>query len=156
MLQVDLRELRHGPVEIAGRLGPTDPLFEGLAVPLEGPVVVEGTLERAGHGGYLWHGRFEGRVRCACRRCLAEFVSPVEQEVAVVFSSDPDLQDDPSVYPLTEPVTEVDVRPALREELALAVDPFPLCRDDCRGLCPRCGADLNHGACECSSATPNA
>jgi uncharacterized protein len=150
MLQVDLRELRHGPVEIAGKLGPADPLFEGLAVPLDGPVTVGGTLERAGHGGYMWHGRFEGRVRCACRRCLTEFVSTVAQEVEVVFSADPDLQDDPSVYPLAEPVTHVDVRPAVREELALAVDPFPLCREDCRGLCPRCGADLNRGACACA------
>jgi len=72
----------------------------------------------------------------------------------VVFSSDPELQDDPSVYPLTEPVTQVDVRPALREELALALDLFPLCREDCRGLCPRCGADLNLGACECAAAAP--
>ena len=150
MLQVDLRELRRGPVEIAGRLGPADPLFEGLAVPLDGPVTVGGTLERAGHGGYLWHGRFEGRVRCACRRCLTEFVSTVAEAVEVVFSSDPELQDDPSVYPLNEPVTQVDVRPAVREELALAVDPFPLCREDCRGLCPRCGADLNRGACDCA------
>src|ERR1041385_3842302 len=111
MLQVDLRELRHGPVEIAGKLGPADPLFEGLAVPLDGPVTVGGTLERAGHGGYLWHGRFEGRVRCACRRCLTEFVSTVAEAVEVVFSSDPELQDDPSVYPLNEPGTQVDVRP---------------------------------------------
>jgi uncharacterized protein len=154
MLQVDLRELRHGPVEIDGKLGPGDPLFEGLAVPLDGPVVVGGFLESAGHGGYFWHGRFEGRVRSACRRCLAEVVMTVAQDVDVVFSSDPELQDDPSVYPLTEPVTQVDVRPALREELALAVDLFPLCREDCRGLCSRCGADLNLGACECAADAP--
>jgi len=52
-------------------------------------------------------------------------------------------------------------RAALREELALAVDVYPLCREDCRGLCPRCGADLNQGPCPCQetgslkSLTPN-
>lgn len=151
MLQVDLRELRHGPVETDGELAPKDPLFEGLEVSLVGPVSVAGTLESAGHDGYFWRGRFAGQVLSICRRCLAEFVTPVSQSVEVIFSADPALQDDPSVYPLTEPLTQVDVRPALREELALAVDVFPLCRADCRGLCPRCGADLNRGPCLCGA-----
>ncbi|HEY9518209.1 MAG TPA: DUF177 domain-containing protein, partial [Gemmatimonadales bacterium] len=92
----------------------------------------------------------DGQVRSTCRRCLAEFITPVSEAVEVVFSTDPDLQEDPSVYPLSEPLTHVDVRPAVREELVLAVDAYPLCREDCRGLCPRCGADLNRGACECA------
>ncbi|HTL04234.1 MAG TPA: DUF177 domain-containing protein [Gemmatimonadales bacterium] len=112
---------------------------------------VGGTLEGAGHGGYYWHGRFAGEVRSTCRRCLEEFLTPVERAVEVIFSADPELQEDPSVYPLTEPLAHVDLRPALREELALAVDAFPLCREDCRGLCPRCGADLNRGPCQCAT-----
>ncbi len=153
MLQVDLRELRRGPVDTSGKLGPKDPLFEGLEVSLSGPITVGGTLEAAGHGGYFWHGRFAGQVQSTCRRCLTEFVTPVDQAVEVIFSADPELQEDPSVYPLTEPLTQVDVRPALREELALAVDPFPLCREDCRGLCPKCGADLNRGPCQCGTVS---
>lgn len=151
MLQVDVRDLRRGPVATDGKLGPGDPLFEGLDIRLVGPVQVGGTLEGAGHGGYFWHGRFAGEVRSTCRRCLEEFVTPVERAVEVIFSADPDLQEDPSVYPLTEPLAHVDLRPALREELALAVDVFPLCREDCRGLCPRCGADLNRGPCQCAT-----
>lgn len=153
MLQVDVRELKHGSVSTDGELVPGDPIFEGLDLPLEGPLLVGGVLERTGHGGYFWHGRFEGRVRGSCRRCLTEFVRPVSQQVEVMFSADPELLDDPSVYPLVEPLMQVDVRPAVREELALAVDAFPLCREDCRGLCPRCGADLNRGDCRCSPAT---
>jgi uncharacterized protein len=151
MLQVDVRDLRRGPVATEGKLGPGDPLFEGLDIRLVGPVQVGGTLEGAGHGGYFWHGRFAGEVRSTCRRCLEEFVTPVDRTVEVIFSADPDLQEDPSVYPLTEPLAHVDLRPALREELALAVDAFPLCREDCRGLCPRCGADLNRGPCQCAT-----
>ncbi|MGQ0703845.1 MAG: YceD family protein [Gemmatimonadales bacterium] len=149
MLRVDLRDLRRGPVPISGEVPPNDPLFDGLDVSLAGPVSVAGDLESAGHGGYYWHGQFEGRVRQVCRRCLTKFESPVDRSVDVLFSADPDLQDDPSVYPLADPITHVDVRPALREELALAVDAFPLCREDCLGLCPRCGANLNEGPCGC-------
>ena len=97
--------------------------------------------------------RLPCRTRGTCRRCLTELVRPVEGKVDVLFSANPDLHEDPSVYPLSEPVTHVDVRPAVREELALAVDAFPLCREDCRGLCPRCGADLNRGACSCVPVT---
>jgi DUF177 domain-containing protein len=150
MLQVDVRELRHGPVEIEGELEAKDPLFEGLQVPLTGPLAIGGSLERAGASGFYWHGTLQGQVISTCRRCLTEFVTPVSEAIEVVFSTDPDLQDDPSVYPLSEPLTHVDVRPAVREELVLAVDAYPLCREDCRGLCPRCGADLNRGACECA------
>jgi uncharacterized protein len=150
MLQVDVRELRHGPAVIEGELEAEDPLFEGLQVPLTGSLAVGGTLERAGARGFYWHGTLEGQVRSTCRRCLTEFVTPVSEAIEVVFSTDPDLQEDPSVYPLKEPLTHVDVRPAVREELVLAVDAYPLCTEDCRGLCPRCGADLNRGACECA------
>jgi uncharacterized protein len=149
MLQVDVRELRRGPVETSGSLEPTDPLFQGLEVGLEGPVSVGGMLEVAGSDGFMWHGRFDGQVKCTCRRCLCELVRPVRAQVSVMFSANPDLQEDPSVYPLTEPVTHVDVRPAVREELALVVNAYPLCREECRGLCQRCGADLNRGACNC-------
>ena len=151
MLQVDIRDVRRGPVATKGTLEPEDPLFEGLGVTLVGPLSVGGTLESAGQRGYYWHGTFAGPVRSVCRRCLTEFVTPVDQAVEVIFSADPELQDDPSVYPLIEPLAQVDVRPALREELALAVDAFPLCREDCRGLCPRCGADLNRGPCPCGA-----
>jgi uncharacterized protein len=152
MLQVDVRELRQGPVATDGELEANDPLFEGLQVPLEGPLTVRGMLERAGASGFFWRAQLDGTVRSTCRRCLAEFVTEASVPIEVVFSTDPDLQEDPSVYPLSEPVSHVDVRPAVREELVLAVDAYPLCREDCRGLCPRCGADLNQGACGCAPA----
>ena len=46
---------------------------------------------------------------------------------------------------------EIDLSPLLRERLLLALPTLPLCRDDCRGLCARCGADLNAGPCGCAA-----
>ena len=40
-----------------------------------------------------------------------------------------------------------------REEWLLAVPAFSLCREDCKGLCPRCGADLNERPCDCADTT---
>jgi uncharacterized protein len=46
----------------------------------------------------------------------------------------------------------IDLGELLREQFYLALPMKPLCRDDCRGLCPQCGTNLNRGTCECRSA----
>jgi uncharacterized protein len=155
MLRVDLRDLRHGPVETAGRLEPDDPVFEGLGLELGGPVSVEGRLQETGPGEYFWRGRVQGDVRATCRRCLADVVQRIDADLNVLFSDDPDAADDPSVYPVPHGATVLDLGPAVREELALAAPQYVLCREDCAGLCPRCGADLNAGACGCAPAEPH-
>jgi uncharacterized protein len=69
---------------------------------------------------------------------------------AAVFTTDPESADDPDFYPLPERATAVDVADVVREEVALAGQSnLLLCREDCAGLCPRCGADLNAGPCAC-------
>jgi uncharacterized protein len=149
MLEVDVRDLHQGSVETLGQLDPEDSTFAGLGLDLGSPVRVEGRLSQTGDQEFFWHARLTGTLRGSCRRCLTEVVYPLDADVEVLFSADPDAADDPSVYPLPAPVTRVDVRPAVREEVALAVSAYPLCRDDCAGLCPRCGADLNAGPCQC-------
>jgi uncharacterized protein len=155
MLLVDIRDLNKGPVAIAGRIERDDPLFEGLGLDLDAPVQVAGRLSRAGDDAFLWQARLSGHAQGSCRRCLVEVGIPFDLGLDVMFSSDPEVMEDPAVYPVTVPVTQVDLRPAVREEIALAVTAFPLCREDCAGLCPRCGADLNAGPCACkASAEP--
>ena len=56
-------------------------------------------------------------------------------------------EDDLGVLHLEEEV--LDTRPILLEQLQLNIPMKPLCRPDCQGLCPQCGADLNLGACGC-------
>jgi uncharacterized protein len=152
MLQVDLRELAHGPVDTVGQLPVDDPLFEGLDVPLVEPVRVAGRLQDAGEGRFYWHGSLATRIAGQCRRCLAPVPLPVAADINALFSRDADALEDPNSYPLTHDATEIDLRPAVREELVLAVPQWVVCRDDCRGLCPRCGKDLNAGPCGCPPA----
>lgn len=152
MLQVDLRDLRRGPVETAGVLPVDHPLFTDSGVELVSPVTVSGVLDGTPERlTFTWKGRIEAEVRGACRRCLADVVSTVDSTVEALFTLDPDAADDPGVYLLEEPVTAIAVAPAVREELLLAAPAFVLCREDCAGLCPRCGADLNPGPCGCAA-----
>ena len=149
MLQVDLRELARGPVEMRADLAGTDPLFEGLEVTLAEPVQVAGRLQDAGDGRFYWRASLRSRMVGECRRCLAPVAVPIVADVDALFSQDPDALEDPSSYPLARDALMIDLRPAVREELLLAVPRWVVCREDCRGLCPRCGKDLNAGACGC-------
>ena len=58
---------------------------------------------------------------------------------------DADLDED--TYPLEG--DQLDLRPLVRDALLLELPLAPLCREDCRGLCAECGADLNLGPCQC-------
>ena len=151
MLRVDIRALQRGPIRTDGELQPDDPAFEGLGLELVGPVRVRGQLQSTAEGEYLWRGDLHGVVRGECRRCLTEVLDEVDVAVdAAVFSSDPEAADDPDFYPLPDRAAAVDIAAVVREELALAAHAhLLLCRDECAGLCPRCGADLNAGPCAC-------
>ena len=152
MLRIAIRDLQRGPVETPGEFLPTDPLFEGLDLPLASPVRVAGELQATEGSEFLWRGAIQATARLACRRCLADVEYRVDRDVQVVLTSDPDAADDPSVYPLPVAALEVDLTGVVREELALDVPALVLCRDDCAGLCPTCGADLNAGPCACARA----
>jgi uncharacterized protein len=151
MLRVDIRDLQRGPVRTVGQLAPDDPAFEGLDLGLIGSVQVNGQLQATGDGEYLWRGKIHGVVQGECRRCLTDVVDEVDVEVdAAVFSADQEAADDPDFYPLPERASVVDLSQVVREEMGLAVQAhLLLCREDCAGLCPRCGADLNAGPCGC-------
>jgi len=79
--------------------------------------------------------------------------TPLQLEIGVRFTEDPEALDDPDSYPVAADATEIDVTPAVREELVLAAPRYVVCRDDCRGLCPQCGKDLNAGPCGCAPVT---
>lgn len=151
MLRVDVRQISGGGTRTDGTLPADDPVFDGADLALAGPVEVAGELRIGGGDTYHWQARLRATVIGECRRCLGRAEQAVDQEVSVVFSPDPDLQDDPGVYPLPAEPSTVDVRTAVREELVLCISAFPLCREGCRGLCTGCGADLNAGPCGCAA-----
>ncbi|HEX9166122.1 MAG TPA: DUF177 domain-containing protein [Gemmatimonadales bacterium] len=150
MLRVDVRALRDGAVATEASVGPDDVAFKGLDLHLEGPVEVTGAMQGAGPGTYRWVGRLRGAVKGECARCLAEVVTRFETPAEALYTTSPETADDPGVYLLPEPVAVIDLTDAVREEVALATPGYPLCRPDCAGLCPRCGADLNLGPCGCA------
>jgi uncharacterized protein len=152
MLVVDLRELAHGPVETTAVVAVDDPLVAGLQVTFGEPVRVAGRLQATGEGRFYWHGSLDTVVAGECRRCLAPVAAPVAARIGALFSREPDAGDDPDTYAVPPDAPTIDLRPAVREELILALPRYVVCREDCRGLCPRCGNDLNAGPCGCAES----
>jgi uncharacterized protein len=149
MLRIDLTAVREGPVDTAAQLAADDPLVVGAGLVLASPLVVTGRLSTAGEGTYYWQARLVTVVKAECRRCLAPVDVPLSQKVGLVFVPEDEADGDEDCYLIPRRATALDLSEAVREELLLAVPQFVECRDDCRGLCPRCGADLNAGPCGC-------
>jgi uncharacterized protein len=151
MLRVALAELRAGAVETEGEVAPDDPLLDGAEARLVEPLRVTGRLSAAGEGRYYWRVTFVTTARMECRRCLAPVDVPVRESAGLIFAPR-GAGSDESCYLIPERTHVLDLSEALREEFLLALPRFVECRSDCRGLCPRCGANLNEGPCGCAPA----
>ena len=144
MLSFDIRSLESTPERVDGYLAADDPVWEeGDPRPLAS-LHVTGRVSSAGPGRFYFSGRVEGEVGLECRRCLTDVRAAVSEDLQLIFAEVGDEEiEDPDVYPIDPEAAELDLRPAVREEWLLAVPAFVLCREDCRGLCATCGADMN-------------
>ena len=123
------------------------------------PVTWRGRISWTDPGFYL-KAALDAEQTLACDRCLEPFTAPVAEEVELLVLVDEprplegerELKDDElGVLHLDGEV--LDTEPLLVEALQLAIPMKPVCRSDCRGLCPLCGADLNGGPCDCRTVT---
>jgi len=134
-----------------------------LAEPVAGEIVLTG-----GIGGIALRGRVRTIASCVCGACLRRFSLPLAVDVSEDFGPraaaaepEPALHGDPAAERVERELSAgdflvpvkagdvIDVTEVVRQQLVLALPIAPRCRDECRGLCPRCGADLNDGPCGC-------
>ena len=130
-------------MRVAGELGDVA-LDETTLAPGE-PVVCDVGLE-AVHSGVLATGSVEAKWIGTCRRCLEPASGAIVASVQELFESEPRVGES---YPLGP--EQLDLEPMVREAVLLELPLAPLCRDDCAGLCPTCGASLSVETCSCSS-----
>lgn len=153
MFTVRLAELdRTGTRTIRGVIPADDPVWTGPAPELTGPVAVELTVSTTRSGQMVARGSARAPARHRCRRCLDDVSRTHEVDLQLVWTHPDDLdhQDDGELRALDPGASELDLRPAIREELLLAVPAYVVCRADCAGLCPQCGANRNEETCDCT------
>src|SRR5438105_15113973 len=152
MLSFDIRSLETRAVHVDGSLEPDDPIWEaGDARPAE-PIRVTGRLSSAGEGRFYFAGRVEGGVDLACRLCLDEVDVEVEEEVHFLLAElGAEEADEPDVFPYDPNDRMLDLRAAIRETWLLTAPAYVQCGEDCKGLCPSCGTNLNESSCSCTT-----
>ncbi|MGH2760219.1 MAG: YceD family protein [Actinomycetota bacterium] len=121
-------QLEVGLVGVPGNLD-----FDLVLEAIDGGVVVQGSVE----------GEYSGR----CGRCLRDIAEPLRVRVAEIYRPPGSVWEEGYVISHES----VDLELAVRDTVALEIPLNALCRPDCAGLCPRCGADLNDGPCGCPS-----
>jgi uncharacterized protein len=158
MLSFDIRTLESAAAQVVGDLPADDPIWTAADTRPLDAVHVEGRFSSAGNGRFYFSGRFSGAVKLDCRKCLTEVARDVNEDAHFLFApaDDPTTEDDPDVFAYDPGAHQLDVRPAVREGWLLSVPTLVDCREDCKGLCLKCGADLNEGACDCEPITTDA
>lgn len=118
----------------------------------EGEVIhVRGSAESV-HGGILVSGEIGTRWKAECRRCLGSAMGELRIEFRELYERaehGSELPFEGDTYPYSGDV--IDFRDMLKDQVLLELPLAPLCRDDCKGLCSSCGADLNLGECRCDN-----
>lgn len=103
------------------------------------------------------NGRVETTLLLNCARCLNEFGMGVDSPFTIFYMRAAGLPLDEDVELAEEDMIsatyegdEIDFTTEIAEQILLSIPFKPLCKEDCRGLCPSCGADLNITQCACS------
>ena len=123
-------------------------LCYGVSYPVSEPVAAEGTVRNTA-GVLEMTGTVETVLHGICDRCATAFTRPVQYPLHAVLTTEPESDDfeDPWVFELQNDCADLD--DIVTTTFVLNMDSKLLCSEDCKGLCSRCGANLNLGTCGC-------
>ena len=159
-MKLDVSHVPEEGLAVSVDLDPREVDIPDNTAELKGPLRLEGRVLKAGEK-VLLESMLRGALRLTCSRCLKGFVQPFEIEVSATYVQTPEAEpergegsaaalEDSRIAFLGD---EIDLVSGIREDLALNVPLKPLCKEDCRGLCPQCGTDRNERECTCQKET---
>ena len=120
----------------------------GNSFPVTEPVTAEGQVRNTA-GVLVMTGAIHTTIHGICDRCAAEFDREIEFPLDVVLVTElaNEENEDEWVFPLEGDSADLD--DIVRTVFVLNLDSKLLCKEDCKGLCHRCGKNLNDGPCNC-------
>lgn len=148
-MKIQVGGLSEGVHEYAFQSAPAE---IGLSPEFDQEVRVNAVLEK-NPGEFRLRAKIAAGATWECDRCVAAFRTPIEAsyEMYYVFEGGPDL-DPAEVQVVPTSVNVIDIAEDVRQSVELSVPLKRVCREDCRGLCPYCGTNLNEGSCACVPA----
>ncbi len=147
-MRLNLRDIIHAP----GSSLPFDFQMDLTQLELYGqrpaaePVRVTGTVRNMA-GALQLEGTASSRLHLTCDRCGKPFLREMSVPLDTLLATE--LEDEENDEIVLLEGTELDLDDLAQTEFILGMDTKNLCSEDCKGLCPRCGADLNLGPCGC-------
>ena len=150
--EMELRRVRFDEFFEPGEIDFSDTgLRQATAIHTEGSAKV---LEHSG-GEVRVQGRFSGTMEADCDRCLAVTSLPLEASFDLFYRPPPDREADE--VKIDEGEAEIgfyeglgfELADVIKEQVLLALPMQRTCREDCKGICPVCGANRNEVACDC-------
>jgi uncharacterized protein len=153
---VDLLSLTDEPLTFGFTVGPVEIGLETEGVKIADDIEVKGELSKNAAKTDV-RGKIRAPLEIDCTRCL----TPVRRELDIVFDVDFVGKE---MFPNSKEThlgssdldtdilegNELDLSQVVREQILLNLPEQITCREDCRGICPTCGKDLNEGECKCS------
>jgi len=125
----------------------SDLLF-GTCCPVSEPVLASGTVRNTA-GVLVMTGNVTTTLHGVCDRCAADFTSDVDIPIDVVLVTELSNEDSEDEWVFSLEADCADLEDIVRTVFVLNMDSKLLCKPDCKGLCCRCGRNLNEGPCGC-------
>jgi uncharacterized protein len=157
-MQLDLTRYRQPVSEFARTFKPEDVGDEADVYRIVAPVDLAFEIHKD-KDKFRLVGTVVTELELPCSRCLEPFRLPVAAPFdlrylpASTASSEPEREvGDEDLETSFYENDAIDLNELLREQFYLALPMKPLCQEDCRGLCPQCGTNLNTGTCDCAPA----
>ncbi len=140
-------EEKAAPIKVKVRIESFE--LGGEEIDITRPVDFEGSATRLSKGVQV-EGEFNAEILLVCSRCLEKFKLSIEGELSELFvlpQYQAQLPDDLDYYLIEG--EKIDLEPMIKEQIVLSVPFKALCSENCSGLCPLCGKNLNQGSCSC-------
>ena len=136
-----------GRIDVDGFVTLSDTDFLGETYRFNAPVKVKGHISNNGKSLIL-KALCTGQMDTQCARCMKDITVPVEFEIDenLVRKGD-EVSEDDDVIVFED--TGIDIDDIAANSFLMNIEGKYLCQEDCKGLCPQCGADLNKGECGC-------
>jgi len=133
-----------------------DEALQSDAIKLTSPVKGHLSITKTG-SEILVHGEITANAELECSRCLKHYTSEINAPVTVVYHPADELKAEGKHEVREDELEtgfysgdELEMKELLEEQLLLNVSMKPLCSESCKGICPKCGTDLNVNKCSCN------
>ena len=167
MKAISVRMLLNDPeqvITVCEELEETEISYGDMVYPLLKPISVSGAIKPVGSGILRFDGTAETAISMNCARCLTPVDVPIVAEMSQRFAKPPmegasgkneDFSLDELDAELIDQNDRIDLEDIILYEIKLSIPMKVLCKEDCKGLCPNCGQNLNEAACSCNLKEPD-